>query len=178
MTSYETLFIVRPDIDEDDLNKVVGRVEDVVKSNEGTIVESQVWGKKRLAYEVKKCTEGIYIKINFDAPPAVVEKLRDHFRFNEDVIRDLVVRDERRQIEPAPVADEAAPAAEDVAEQSTQTDTAPVEDESAVAVKETGQVAETEEAAEVKAEDEAAPPEEEVGEVGEEGHTQQQDSEG
>ena len=71
MTSYETLFVVRPDIDEDDLNKVIGRVEDVVKSSEGTIVESQVWGKKRLAYEVKKYTEGIYVKVNFDAPPAV-----------------------------------------------------------------------------------------------------------
>ena len=148
MTSYEALFIVRPDIDEADLEKVVGRVEDVVKSNDGTIVESQIWGKKRLAYEVKGHTEGIYVKLNFDAPPKVVEKLQDHFRLNEDVIRDLVVRDERRGTEPAPVTDESAPVAEDVAEQPTQTDPAPVEDESAEDVKETEQVVEPEEVAE------------------------------
>ena len=148
MTSYETLFIVRPDMEEDDLNKVVGRVEDVVKSNEGVIVESQVWGKKRLAYEVKKYTEGIYVKVNFDAPPTVVEKLQDHFRLNEDVIRDIVVRDERRQTEPAPVEDESGAGAEDVAEQSTRTDPAPVEDESAEDVRETEQVVGQEEVAE------------------------------
>jgi len=116
MISYETLFVVRPDIEEDDLNKVIGRVEDVVKSNEGTIVESQVWGKKRLAYEVKKYTEGIYVKMNFDAPPSVVEKLRGHFRLNEDVIRDIIVREERRQAEPARSEDESAAATEKIEE--------------------------------------------------------------
>ena len=97
MASYETLFIVRPDIEEEDLNKVVGRVEDSIRSSGGTILESEVWGKRRLAYEVKKYTEGIYVKVNFDAPPVVVEKLRDHFRFNEDVIRNLIVQQEYRQ---------------------------------------------------------------------------------
>ena len=76
---------------------MIGRVEDVVKSSEGTILESGVWGKRRLAYEVKKYTEGIYVKINFDAVPVAVEKLREHFRFNEDVIRDLIVQQEYRQ---------------------------------------------------------------------------------
>ena len=148
MTSYEALFIVRPDIDEADLEKVVGRVEDVVKSSDGTIVESQIWGKKRLAYEVKGHAEGIYVKLNFDAPPKVVEKLQDHFRLNEDVIRDLVVRDERRDAKPAPEADESAPVADDALEQPMQTDPAPVEDESAEDVKETEQVVELEEVAE------------------------------
>ena len=97
MASYETLFIVRPDIDEEGLNKVVGRVEDIVKSAEGTILDSEIWGKRRLAYEVKKYAEGIYVKVNFDAPPAVVGKLREHFRFNEDVIRDLIVQQEYRE---------------------------------------------------------------------------------
>jgi small subunit ribosomal protein S6 len=97
MASYETLFIVRPDIEESDLSKVVARVEDIVKSSGGTILGSEVWGKRRLAYEVNKYTEGVYVKLNFDAAPAVVEKLRDHFRFNEDVIRDLIVQQEFTQ---------------------------------------------------------------------------------
>ena len=159
MTSYETLFIVRPDIEEDDLNKVVRRVEDIVKSNEGTIVESQVWGKKRLAYEVKRYNEGIYVKLNFDAPPTIVQKLRDHFRLNEDVIREIIVREERRQMEPGPVGEESTPAFEDIAEESTQTDPAPVDDEPVKGVRETEQVVGQEE-------------------VAEERHTEQEDSEG
>jgi small subunit ribosomal protein S6 len=122
MTSYETIFIVRPDIEEDDLNKVIGRVEDVLKSNEATIVESQVWGKKRLAYEVRKYTEGIYVKVNFDAPPAIVKKLQDHFRLNEDVIRDIVVREERRQTDPARPDHESATAVQEIEEAEEDTE--------------------------------------------------------
>jgi len=182
MTSYEALFIVRPDVDEADLEKVIGRVEDVVKSNEGTIVESQVWGKKRLAYEVKGHTEGIYVKINFDALPIVVEKLQDHFRLNEDVIRDLVVRDERRDAKPAPVADESAPVAEDTPEQSTQTKPAPVEDESAPVAEDTPEQptqtdpapAEDESAEDVKETEQVV----ELEEVAEEGQTEHENREG
>lgn len=148
MTSYETLFIVRPDIDEADLVKVIGRVEDVVKSNKGTIVESQVWGKKRLAYEVKRYNEGIYVKLNFDAPPIVVEKLHDHFRLSEDIIRDLVVRDERREVGSAPSQDERVGADEFVAGKSTRTGPAFIDDESAEDEIETEQVVRQEEAAE------------------------------
>jgi len=102
MASYETLFVVRPDIDEEDLHKVVVRVEDIVKSSEGTVLESEVWGKRRLAYEVRTYSEGIYVRVSFDAPPAVVKQLRDYFRLHEDVIRDLIVqqesaRDERHE---------------------------------------------------------------------------------
>jgi len=104
MPSYETLFIVRPDIDEEALNQVVSRVEDVVTASEGTILDSEIWGKRRLAYQVKKYTEGIYVKVNFDAPSTVVGKLREHFRLNEDVIRELIVqqeygKSERRAVE-------------------------------------------------------------------------------
>jgi small subunit ribosomal protein S6 len=94
MRAYETMFIVRPDVEAEDLNKVVGRVEDVIKSNGGTVVRSEILGRKRLAYEVKKHMDGIYVRINFDAPPEIVLKLREHFRFNEDVIRDLIVQQE------------------------------------------------------------------------------------
>jgi small subunit ribosomal protein S6 len=112
MASYETLFIVRPDIDEEALNKVVTKVEDVVKATEGTILDSEIWGKRRLAYEVKKYTEGIYVKVNFDAPPTVVGKLREHFRFNDDVIRELIVQQEYRRDERRDGEEDAAGTAE------------------------------------------------------------------
>jgi small subunit ribosomal protein S6 len=90
MKPYETLFIVRPDVEEEDLNTVVGRVADAIKTNGGTPSEPQVWGKRRLAYAVKTYREGIYVLVSFEAPPEVVGKLGEHFRFNEDVIRYII----------------------------------------------------------------------------------------
>lgn len=107
MKPYETLFIVRPDAEEEDLETIVGRVEDAIRSNGGTTTEPQVWGKRRLAYEVKTYREGIYVLISFEAPPEIVGKIREHFRFNEDIIRNVIVRQERRrseQDEPSEVA--------------------------------------------------------------------------
>ena len=90
MKPYETLFIVRPDVEEEDLTAIVGRVEDAIKANGGTPSEPQVWGKRRLAYAVKTYREGIYVLVSFEGPPEVVGKLREHFRFNEDVIRHII----------------------------------------------------------------------------------------
>jgi small subunit ribosomal protein S6 len=90
MKPYETLFIVRPDIEEESLSTVVERVENVIKTNGGTPSEPQVWGRRRLAYEVKTYREGIYVLVSFESPPEVVGKLQEHFRFNEDVIRNIV----------------------------------------------------------------------------------------
>jgi len=90
MKPYETLFIIRPDVEEEDMNTVVERVEDVIKTNGGTPTLTKVWGKRRLAYAVKTHKEGIYVLVSFEAPPEVVGKLREHFRFNEDVIRNLI----------------------------------------------------------------------------------------
>jgi len=92
MKPYETVFIVRPDVEEEDLNAIVERVENVIKSNGGTTSEPQVWGKRRLAYEVKTYRDGIYVLISFEGPPEIVGKLREHFRFNEDIIRNIITR--------------------------------------------------------------------------------------
>jgi len=92
MRSYETLFIIRPDAEEDELNSIVGRVEGLIKSDGGTVLQSEIWGRRRLAYEVKKYTDGIYVRMNFEALPGVVRRIRDHFRVSEDIIRDIIVQ--------------------------------------------------------------------------------------
>lgn len=91
MRTYEALYIVRPELNDDEIQTIAKDVETLVTANGGTIVRSETWGKRKLAYEVKKQTEGVYILLRFDSNPEFVSKLENHFRLSENIIRDLVV---------------------------------------------------------------------------------------
>ena len=91
MRTYETLYIIRPELEEDAVQTVATGVESLITESGGAIVRSEIWGKRRLAYEVKKCTEGIFVLVRFQADQTFVAKLEQHFRLAEDIIRDLVV---------------------------------------------------------------------------------------
>ncbi len=91
MRTYEALYIVKPDKNDDEIQTIAKDVESLVTTNGGTIVRSEIWGKRKLAYEVKKQTEGVYVLLRFESPPDFVTRLENHFRLSDDVIRDLVV---------------------------------------------------------------------------------------
>lgn len=92
MRQYETMFILRPEFDKEQAQALVSRFVEVIESNGGTIEKVSDWGKRRLAYDVKKCREGIYTLINFQSEAAVATELERNFKISEDVIRYLIVR--------------------------------------------------------------------------------------
>jgi small subunit ribosomal protein S6 len=89
--TYEALYIVRPDIEDDEVQTVAKRVEELVTNHGGSIVRSEIWGKRKLAYPVKKFIEGNYVLLRFEADGGFIAELEESFRLNENVIRDLVV---------------------------------------------------------------------------------------
>ncbi len=91
MRTYEALYIVKPDLHDDEIQTIAKDVESLVTTNGGSIVRSELWGKRRLAYEVKKYTEGVYVLLRFESTPDFVARLEDYFRLSENVIRDVVV---------------------------------------------------------------------------------------
>ena len=91
MRTYEALYIIRPDWPEEDIQTVADSVAKLVTDNGGAIVRSEIWGKRKLAYEVKKHTEGVYVLLRFEADHAVIPKLENLFRLSETIIRFLVV---------------------------------------------------------------------------------------
>lgn len=91
MRTYEALYIVRSDIKDDEIQTVAKDVEQLVLDNEGAIVRSENWGKRKLAYEVKGFYEGCYVLLRFQAKPSFLSKLNNHFRLSEKVIRNIVV---------------------------------------------------------------------------------------
>ena len=91
MRTYEALYIVRPDVRDDDVQTIAKEVETLVTQNGGAIVRSETWGKRKLAYEVQKCSEGCYILLRFESAPPFVSRIENHFRLTDAIIRYLVV---------------------------------------------------------------------------------------
>jgi small subunit ribosomal protein S6 len=88
---YEVMFIVRPDMVEEDLNKLISTLESSVTSANGTS-KSEVWGKRRLAYKVGRFNDGIFVLMLIDADGAVVHEVERRLRVTEPVIKFLTVR--------------------------------------------------------------------------------------
>lgn len=91
MKTYETLFIVQPNATEDEVQAVATGVETLVAQDGGAVTTKDIWGKRRLAYEVNRFSEGIYILMRFQGPGESVKKLETHFKLNDDIIRYLVI---------------------------------------------------------------------------------------
>jgi len=89
--TYELMFIVRPDMVDEDLNKLISTLESSVTASHGT-VKSEVWGKRRLAYTVRKFNEGIFVLLILEGAGAMVHELERRLRVTEPVIKFLTVR--------------------------------------------------------------------------------------
>ncbi|MDD5135874.1 MAG: 30S ribosomal protein S6 [Candidatus Omnitrophica bacterium] len=92
MNNYEILFIIKPDLKEEDLKNVIKAINDSVAKNGGTVSKEDNWGKKQLVYPVKKSKEGYYYKLDFTAPANAIEKLEAGHRLNADILRTMVTK--------------------------------------------------------------------------------------
>ena len=97
MRKYETIFILDPDLEEDVTQSTIEKVKGVITQTNGEILKVEDWGKRKLAYEVKKKTKGHYILIHFSGSPALLSELERNFRVMDAVIKFQSVRlDERK----------------------------------------------------------------------------------
>jgi len=89
--SYELMFIVRPDMVDEDLNKLISTLESSVTSAGGT-AKSEIWGKRRLAYKVAKFNEGIFVLLMIEGTGSIIHEVERRLRVTEQVIKFLSVR--------------------------------------------------------------------------------------
>ncbi|TMF49938.1 MAG: 30S ribosomal protein S6 [Chloroflexi bacterium] len=92
MRDYEVLYIVRADLDDDKVQDAVKRVNTLIERSGGTIERTNLWGKRKLAYEVKHQKEGAYVLQDFQLDPTRVPELEAGLKITEEVLRHLVVR--------------------------------------------------------------------------------------
>ncbi len=90
MRSYEVVFIVNPDLDETALNGLIERVKGWITTVGGTIAKVDLWGKRRMAYSIRKQREGQYVLVQADFEPSFTAELERNLRFLEPVLRFLI----------------------------------------------------------------------------------------
>jgi small subunit ribosomal protein S6 len=96
MRHYEVMVILDPNLEERTIAPSLDTFLNVVKKDGGTVEKVDIWGKRRLAYEINKHAEGIYAVIDVQAEPASVLELDRQLNLNESVLRTKVLRPEAR----------------------------------------------------------------------------------
>ena len=91
---YETMYILRPDIAEDEVTNHIDKYNKLLEEFGGTILDSQMRGKRRLAYQIAKHREGIYVQLSHQGDGQHIFKLEKAMRLGEDVIRYMTVKQE------------------------------------------------------------------------------------
>jgi len=96
MRTYEVMVILDPTLDERTVAPSIDTYLNVVRQDGGQVESVDVWGKRRLAYEIDKHTEGIYAVVDLRAEPATVRELDRQLTLNESVMRTKVIRPDAR----------------------------------------------------------------------------------
>jgi len=91
---YELMVILNPEIDERQVGATLDKFLKVITTGEGTIENIDIWGRRRLAYEIQKKTEGIYAVVNFTATAETTQELDRQLNLSEQVMRTKVLRAE------------------------------------------------------------------------------------
>ncbi len=91
---YETMYILRPDIAEDEVTNHIDKYNKLLEEFGGTIIDSQMRGKRRLAYQISKHREGIYVQLSHQGDGQHIFKIEKAMRLSEDVIRYMTVKQE------------------------------------------------------------------------------------
>ena len=95
MTNYEITFIVRPDMEETEINKTAEELKKVLTDKKAKIVSEKAMGQKELAYEIKKFKTGFYFLFEVEANKEAIDEFDHQVRINENLLRHLVVKNEK-----------------------------------------------------------------------------------
>lgn len=92
MRKYETMYIIRPDLEEEARTQLVERFSTLVKDQGGELAEVKEWGIRKMAYPIQDFKEGYYVLVYFSAQPEVVAELERVFKITDPVIRYMTIR--------------------------------------------------------------------------------------
>ena len=91
MNKYESVIIVNPNVDEEGIKALEMKFTDII-NNDGKLEKIDNLGKRKLAYEVKKNNEGIYLVLTFEANADLIEELQRNYRITDEVIKFIVIK--------------------------------------------------------------------------------------
>lgn len=106
MRTYECVYILDPSLEEAAVKEKTGRFNEIVTTRNGSVEAVDIWGKRRLAYPIEKKFEGTYILMKFHADSEILDELNRIYRFDDAVLRHLIVLDENPPAVKAEIAND------------------------------------------------------------------------
>lgn len=96
MRKYEAMFIIKPDLSENDKKTLFTQINETVTKNKGNVLQAGIWSEKRkLYFPLKKYREGIYYLVNFSiSDPTSIAQISQTYKLNENILRVLVIKAE------------------------------------------------------------------------------------
>ncbi len=92
MNSYETLYIIKPDVEDEQRAALIAKFNDIITADGGEIENVDEWGKRKLAYEINYIGEGYYVLVNFKAKSDLPAELERNFKISDNIMRYIVVK--------------------------------------------------------------------------------------
>jgi len=93
---YEIPFIVHTDLTEEEINSLIDRYSTIITDLKGIIVKIEKWGKRKLAYEIKKQTNGFYILLDFVGKSSIIAEMERNFKIDDKILKYMTVKKEDR----------------------------------------------------------------------------------
>ncbi len=91
---YELMAIFAPELEEDAVEKEIEKLKQDISSRNGEVEKVDNWGKRKLAYEIKKKKEGTYVVLNFSLPSSEVNNFKSNLKLNENILRFMIIKEE------------------------------------------------------------------------------------
>jgi small subunit ribosomal protein S6 len=91
-SAYETMYILRPELGDEQIEQAIAKYENFLKEQGATDLQIQMRGKRRLAYEINRQREGVYVQMNYEAPGTAIAPMERAMRLSEEVIRYLTIK--------------------------------------------------------------------------------------
>jgi small subunit ribosomal protein S6 len=92
MRRYDLIFIVHPDLNEEEVKTITDRYTQIITAQKGTLVKTEDWGKRRLAYEINKQSKGNYILVDFYGPGNIIREVERNLKIDDKVLKFLTVK--------------------------------------------------------------------------------------
>jgi small subunit ribosomal protein S6 len=91
-STYESIFIIKPTLSDEETEKVIQKMQEIITTGGGEIINVENWGKKKLAYEIKKHKRGHYVLLHLKAEGPLVKELERNYRLSDAVIKFITVK--------------------------------------------------------------------------------------
>lgn len=101
MNIYENIVILNASLSDEEIETASGKIKDLITNSGGEILKTDVWGRRKLAYEIKKQKKGFYLLLVFKSPSAAIKKLEDYYKVFDPVVKYIVIKLEKKQAEAA-----------------------------------------------------------------------------